>query len=78
VHCAREPVEGRSIEEIFGDIDSVKFRSSMTLFAEAGAGTGIFAKALEKYFDGQADQLTLDRLGPESSGFVPQKCGNFS
>src|ERR1700674_3235264 len=29
-------VEGRSIEEIFGDVDAMKFRSSMTLFSQVG------------------------------------------
>ena len=54
--------EGRSIEEIFGDIDSLKFRSSMTLFAQVAGDNAVFAAALDKYFGGQPDKLTLDRL----------------
>lgn len=53
--------EGRSIEEIFGDIDSLKFRSSMTLFAQVSSDDTVFAAALDKYFGGQPDKLTLDR-----------------
>lgn len=55
--------EARSIEAIFGSIDSLKFRSSMTLFAEVDPAGGIFKEALEKYFDGERDPLTLNRLG---------------
>src|SRR5580658_3388792 len=55
-------IEGRSIEAIFGGIDAMKFRSSMTLFNEVGRDRRIFVDALDKYFDGKADQLTLDLL----------------
>ena len=55
-------VEGRSIQEIFGEVDAMKFRSSMTLFAEVDHGPSVFVKALEKYYDGQRDQLTLSLL----------------
>ena len=55
-------VEGRSIEEIFGYPDDLKFRSSMTLFAHAAADNQIFLDALAKYFNGEFDPLTLDRL----------------
>ena len=55
-------VEGRSIEQIFGSIDTLKFRSSMTLFGEVAPGDTVFKKALQKYFAGQGDRLTLHRL----------------
>jgi uncharacterized protein (DUF1810 family) len=55
-------VEGRSALEIFGSPDDVKFRSSMTLFAKAAANGDTFERALQKYFDGVPDRLTLDRL----------------
>jgi uncharacterized protein (DUF1810 family) len=55
-------VEGRSIEEIFGDIDARKFRSCMTLFAQVAGDNRVFEDALHKYFAGQADRLTLERL----------------
>jgi uncharacterized protein (DUF1810 family) len=53
---------GRSIEEIFGYPDYLKFRSSMTLFAHATADNQVFVDALSKYFGGEYDPLTLDRL----------------
>lgn len=55
-------VENRSAEEIFGSPDDMKFRSSMTLFAQASADDDIFIRALQQYFGGAQDQLTLDRL----------------
>lgn len=60
--CTRlvNSVEGRSVEQIFGSIDSMKFRSSMTLFAQVSPGNEIFVSALEKYFDGKTDRRTLE------------------
>ncbi len=59
-------VQGRSMEEIFGYPDDLKFRSSMTLFAEAVTSSGgqevSFAEALTRYFDGQPDEATLAQL----------------
>jgi uncharacterized protein (DUF1810 family) len=55
-------VEGKSIEEIFGYPDFLKFRSCMTLFAECAADVGIFTESLLRYYDGEPDQLTLDIL----------------
>lgn len=48
--------------DIFGTTDTLKFRSSMTLFElVAGAGSE-FSRALEQYFDGQRDERTLALL----------------
>ena len=55
-------LEGREITDILGYPDNLKFRSSMTLFAEATTDNQIFKDALQKYFDGESDRLTLDRL----------------
>ena len=55
-------VSGRSIEEIFGYPDDLKFRSSMTLFSHATSDKAVFVEALNKYFHGQPDSLTLERL----------------
>jgi len=55
-------VEGRSISQIFSDPDDLKFRSSMTLFAQAATQEPLFEAALQKYFGGQPDRLTLARL----------------
>ena len=55
-------VEGRSAFEIFDEPDDMKFRSCMTLFAQVSEDDDIFQRALDKYFDGVPDRLTLDRL----------------
>ncbi len=55
-------VEGRSIHEILGSPDDMKFRSSMTLFASVAKDDQIFKDALEKYFDGELDPLTMELL----------------
>lgn len=55
-------VAGRSIEEILGYPDNLKFRSCMTLFAHATADAQVFLDALHKYFRGQEDPATLERL----------------
>jgi len=55
-------VEGRSIEEIFGYPDYLKFRSCMTLFANVTADNQVFIDALGKYFGGEHDPATLERL----------------
>jgi len=46
--CARlvAAIDGRSLAEIFGDPDDRKFRSSMTLFAEAAPDDPLFAECL--------------------------------
>jgi len=55
-------IEERSIEQIFGRPDDLKFRSSMTLFARASADNQVFVDALQKHFDGEFDPATLERL----------------
>ena len=62
--CTRlvNEVAGRSGEEIFGYPDYLKFRSCMTLFAHIAPDDQVFADALRKYFGGEYDPLTVDRL----------------
>jgi len=55
-------VEGRSISQIFGYPDDMKFRSSMTLFAHATPADKMFTDALQKYFQGKHDPATIERL----------------
>lgn len=55
-------IAGRNAFEIFGTPDDIKFRSSMTLFAHADPQETAFRQALEKYFGGVEDRLTLDLL----------------
>jgi uncharacterized protein (DUF1810 family) len=70
-------VQGRTVGEIFGSPDDLKFHSSMTLFAnaasrfaKAAAPSGktaedsgdVFGEALKKYFGGAMDQETMQRI----------------
>lgn len=47
--------------EVFGDIDSLKLCSSMTLF-DFISQNDVFARVIEKYFNGQKDNRTLTIL----------------
>jgi uncharacterized protein (DUF1810 family) len=55
-------VEGRTAREIFGSIDEMKFRSSMTLFARAAPDDEAFQRCIEKYFAGSPDPATLAKV----------------
>lgn len=55
-------VNDRSIDAILGYPDDLKFRSSMTLFTAIAPEEPNFRTALEKYFDGQRDELTIELL----------------
>ncbi len=55
-------IEGRAIDDIFGYPDDLKFRSSMTLFAQAAPNEPLFQACLDKYFGGIPDPETLARL----------------
>ncbi|HEU0067033.1 MAG TPA: DUF1810 domain-containing protein [Sphingomonas sp.] len=53
-------------QAIFGAVDAMKLRSSMTLFERAAAdeekGPTLFARALDRFYEGSADPETLARL----------------
>jgi uncharacterized protein (DUF1810 family) len=55
-------VEGKTALEIFGAIDEMKFRSSMTLFARTRPEVDIFQRCIDKYFSGSPDPDTIARL----------------
>jgi uncharacterized protein (DUF1810 family) len=56
----------RSLREIFGSPDDLKFRSSMTLFAQAaGATPSVFAQAIDRCCEGQMDAMTLAVLAAQ-------------
>lgn len=63
-HCTDlvNRVEGRSIAAIFGSPDDMKFRSSMTLFSRAAPEDERYRMALARYFGGEPDRATLDRI----------------
>src|ERR1035437_5008688 len=54
-------VEGRTILEILGSPDDLKFHSSMTLFGAVSPDPE-FAVAVSKFYGGKPDQATLDLL----------------
>ena len=65
-------VDGRTIHDIFGAPDDAKFRSCMTLFAGVAGHEGLldaapFDRALQKYFAGERDPLTVEALAAESA-----------
>ena len=55
-------IENRTALEIFGSIDEMKLRSSLTLFKIASADP-IFDEALGTFFDGRLDAATLKLFG---------------
>lgn len=54
-------LQGCSAEAIFGPVDAMKLRSSLTLFDQA-SGERIFKELLQQYYDGQPDQATLELI----------------
>jgi len=52
---------GRTAPEIFGGLDALKLRSSLTLFHRAAPDEAGFTRLLEQYFAGEPDPET-DRL----------------
>lgn len=49
-------------EDIFGAVDALKLRSSMTLFDALEPGA-VFGRVLERYYGGVRDPATLSMLG---------------
>jgi len=61
-------IDGKSAREIFGTPDDLKFRSSVTLFAQVARNQPVFEQALAKYFDSVPDPLTIERLSQRPEG----------
>ena len=55
-------VQGRTANAVFGSPDDLKFHSSMTLFALAQPGEAVFRQALDTYFDGAMDPMTVSQI----------------
>ena len=68
--CARVLValSGRTAVEVFGSVDAMKLRSSMTLFARAAPEERLFRDVLDRYFEGVADDATDTRLRSSRPG----------
>jgi uncharacterized protein (DUF1810 family) len=64
VECAAivASLSGRTAEQIFGGIDALKLRSSMTLFLRAAPDEPVFRQVLDQYFGGRPDPATEQRI----------------
>jgi uncharacterized protein (DUF1810 family) len=60
---ALQALPATTADAVFGGIDAVKLRSSLTLFEAAGGGA-VFAAALDRWFGGERDAATLARIEP--------------
>ena len=52
----------KSAQEIFGNVDAMKLKSSMTLFALTSEEYTIFDEVLEAFFDGEVDEATVEMI----------------
>jgi uncharacterized protein (DUF1810 family) len=64
VHISAEllTLESNNATSIFGSPDDMKLKSSMTLFASVPGTNPIFQQVLDKFFNGQKDEKTLQRI----------------
>ena len=58
-------VAGKSANNIFGSPDDLKLKSSATLFAGVTPPDSVFARLLDKYFQGERDARTLELIGAD-------------
>ncbi len=56
-------ITGRTADQVFGPLDAMKLRSSMTLFGRAAPDEPVFAQVLDRCFGGVADEATDALLG---------------
>lgn len=65
LECAQilTALSGRTAEDIFGGIDAMKLRSSMTLFRHAAPDEPVFGSVLGQYFGGVPDPATERLIG---------------
>jgi uncharacterized protein (DUF1810 family) len=70
VQCTRaiNTLRNRTVHEIFGSPDDLKFHSSMTLFRQTANDPEPFRTVIERYFDGEADARTLELLAKHAAG----------
>ena len=70
IECAGivSAAQGRTAEQIFGETDAMKLRSSVTLFLRAAPGEPVFAQVLSQYFDGVPDPATDRLIGAAPGG----------
>jgi uncharacterized protein (DUF1810 family) len=61
---------GRSAHDMLGEIDALKFRSCLTLFAGADRAGSVFEQALSRFYAGRPCAPTLQRLAEAARGHV--------
>ena len=61
--AALDAPAARSADDVFGPVDAMKLRSSMTLFMRVRPEHPVFRTVLDRYFDGEPDGATDDLLG---------------
>jgi len=68
VECAEAvmAIEGKTANEIFGDPDDLKVKSSATLFAHVSPAHSVFERLIGKFYNGESDAQTLELLEPSS------------
>jgi uncharacterized protein (DUF1810 family) len=68
--CTETVLESRarSLRELFGSPDDLKFRSCMTLFEIAVPDVPRFGEALDRWCGGERDERTLLLLSREATG----------
>ena len=54
---------GKTADQIFGSLDAMKVRSSMTLFHRADPDEPVFRQVLDRFFDGEPDAATDALIG---------------
>ncbi len=55
-------LDGCSAHQVFGSPDDLKLKSSMTLFARVSPEGSVFERVIDRYYDGQQDQKTIELL----------------
>ena len=55
-------IDDKEARDIFAPPDDLKFHSSMTLFAEIAPDEAVFQDCINKFFDGESDPATVERL----------------
>ena len=59
-------IEDSTAVDVFGPVDAMKLRSSVTLFAWVAPDEPVFAAVLDAFFGGEPDAATQDLLGGAS------------
>lgn len=70
-------VEGKGARDIFGELDAMKVRSSMTLF-DLISPNDIFAEVLDKYYNSKRCELTLQYTATSKGGILGAILGDIA